>query len=123
VPANITRVRDSQAIQLVQEAGKEALTLGVLAKADLAHDPRFRQRKQKTPYWELAQRLLGAADDMVSLPNGWVAVKNRDTLIEEEEAGGLRQSSTNEHSWLSAKPTLTRKSATSSAASTRCSAG
>jgi len=100
VPANITRVRDSQAIQLVQEAGKEALTLGVLAKADLAHDPRFRQRKQKTPYWELAQRLLGAADDMVSLPNGWVAVKNRDTLIEEEEAGGLRQSSTNEHSWF-----------------------
>ncbi|KAJ1620752.1 P-loop containing nucleoside triphosphate hydrolase protein [Pavlovales sp. CCMP2436] len=36
VPANITRVRDSQAIQLVQACGKEAMTLGVLAKADLA---------------------------------------------------------------------------------------
>jgi GTP-binding protein EngB required for normal cell division len=46
VPANITRVRDSQAIQLVQKCGKEAATLGVLAKADLAHDPRYKQRKQ-----------------------------------------------------------------------------
>ena len=32
VPANITRVRDSQAIQLVQAAKKEEVTLGVLAK-------------------------------------------------------------------------------------------
>ena len=42
VPANITRVRDSQAIQLVQAAKKEEVTLGVLAKADLAHDPRYK---------------------------------------------------------------------------------
>jgi hypothetical protein len=57
VPANITRVRDSQAMQLVQAAGKEAMTLGVLAKADLAHDPRYKQRKQLSPYWELQLRL------------------------------------------------------------------
>jgi GTPase SAR1 family protein len=100
VPANITRVRDSQAIQLVQQCGKEAVTLGVLAKADLAHDSRFKQRKQVTPYWELVQRLEGTADDMVALPNGWVAVKNRDTLIEEEQAAGLAQSLQAESDWF-----------------------
>ena len=101
VPANITRVRDSQAMQLVQAAGKEAVTLGVLAKADLAHDPRYKQRKHNSPYWELQQRLAGGADDVVQLPNGWVAVKNRDTLVEEEEAGGLQQSSQAEREWFS----------------------
>ena len=51
VPANITRVRDSQAMQLVQSLGKEASALGVLAKSDLAHDPRHKQRKQKVRAW------------------------------------------------------------------------
>jgi len=100
VPANITRVRDSQAIQLVQACGKEAMTLGVLAKADLAHDPRYKQRKQRSPYWELEQRLSGESDDIVDLPNGWVAVKNRDTLVQEEEAGGLVLSSQTERDWF-----------------------
>ena len=43
VPANITRVRDSQAIQLIQRHKKEDLSIGVLAKADLAYDPRWRK--------------------------------------------------------------------------------
>lgn len=106
VPANSTRVRDSQAMQLVQAAGKEAMTLGVFAKADLAHDPRYKQRKQKSPYWELKERLLGVADDTVKLPNGWVAVKNRDTLVEEEEEGGLAESSTTEREWFSKEAKL-----------------
>jgi hypothetical protein len=100
VPANITRVRDSQAIQLVQKCGKEAVTLGVLAKADLAHDPRYKQRKQPSPFWELSKRLAGEADDMVSLPNGWIAVENRDTLVEEEEAAGLASSAHSEREWF-----------------------
>ena len=100
VPANITRVRDSQAIQLVQVCGKEGVALGVLAKADLAHDPRYKQRKQKSPYWELKNRLSGKADDMVEFPNGWVAVKNRDTLVEEEETRGLHESAQAEHAWF-----------------------
>lgn len=45
--------------------------------------------RTSSPYWELEQRLNGTADDMVALPNGWIAVKNRDTLIESEEANGL----------------------------------
>eukprot|EP00965_Chrysotila_dentata_P079545 2623072-Pleurochrysis_carterae.AAC.1 len=73
VPANITRVRDSQAIQLVQANAKQDVTLGVLAKSDLAHDPRFKQHKKNSPYWELEQRLAGDADDMIPLKNGWVA--------------------------------------------------
>jgi hypothetical protein len=100
VPANITRVRDSQAMQLVQSLGKEASALGVMAKADLAHDPRYKQRKQKNPYWELESRLRGTADDVVGLSNGWVAVKNRDTLVEEEEAGGLGASFEAEAAWF-----------------------
>ena len=106
VPANITRVRDSQAMQLVQAAGKEAMTLGVLAKADLAHDPRYKQRKQLSPYWELQQRLAGKSDDVVQLPNGWVAVKNRDTLVEEEESSGLQQSSEAERDWFAKEAKL-----------------
>jgi len=99
VPANITRVRDSQAIQLVQAAKKEEVTLGVLAKADLAHDPRYKQRKQRTPYWQLKDRLAGKADDMVKLLS-WVAVKNRDTLVEEEEASSLQESCETERKWF-----------------------
>ena len=99
VPANITRVRDSQAIQLVQAAKKEEVTLGVLAKADLAHDPRYKQRKQTTPYWQLKDRLAGKADDMVKLLS-WVAVKNRDTLVEEEEASSLQESCETERKWF-----------------------
>eukprot|EP00965_Chrysotila_dentata_P231870 6198612-Pleurochrysis_carterae.AAC.1 len=57
VPANTTRVRDSQAMQMVQANQKENVTLGVLAKCDLAYDPRFKQHKQSTPYWQLEKRL------------------------------------------------------------------
>jgi hypothetical protein len=109
VPANITRVRDSQAMQLVQAARKEAMTLGVLAKADLAHDPRYKQRKQLSPYWELQQRLAGKSDDVVQLPNGWVAVKNRDTLVEEEESSGLQQSSEAERDWFAKEAKMGRE--------------
>lgn len=113
VPANITRVRDSQAIQLVQECAKQEVTLGVLAKADLAHDPRYKQRKQASPYWELSQRLAGEADDMVALPNGWVAVKNRDTLVAEEEAAGLAMSAHAEREWFGSEASIPAAVATS----------
>eukprot|EP00965_Chrysotila_dentata_P059862 1985296-Pleurochrysis_carterae.AAC.1 len=45
VPANITRVCDSRALQLVQANKKEGFTLELLANSDLAHDSRFKQRK------------------------------------------------------------------------------
>ncbi|KAH8061769.1 mitochondrial fission protein [Aureococcus anophagefferens] len=101
VPANATRVRDSQAMQLVQRHGKEPLTIGVLAKADLAYDPRFKQRKKKSPFWELKDRLAGRADDMVALPQGWVGVKNRDTMVVEEEGSSLHDSAEEEQRWFS----------------------
>jgi len=100
VPANITRVRDSQAIQLVQSHKKEKVAIGVLAKADLAHDPRYKQRKRNSPYWELEDRLQGKVDDIVSLEHGWIAVKNRDTLVAEEEASDLTQSTRAEEKWF-----------------------
>ena len=101
VPANATRVRDSQAMQLVQRHGKEPLTIGVLAKADLAYDPRFKQRKKQSPFWELEDRLAGRADDMVALPQGWVGVKNRDTMVVEEEGSSLHASAEEEQRWFS----------------------
>ena len=53
-----------------------------------------------SPYWELEQRLNGTADDIVALPSGWIAVKNRDTLIESEEAGGLAAATAEEAGWF-----------------------
>ena len=60
---------------------------------------RYKQRGKSSPYWELEQRLGGEADDMVRLPSGWVAVKNRDTLVASEESGGLSASTRSVHSW------------------------
>ena len=60
---------------------------------------RYKQRGHSGPYWELEQRLGGEADDMVRLPSGWVAVKNRDTLVASEESGGLSASTRSVHCW------------------------
>jgi hypothetical protein len=80
VPANTRRIRDSQALQLVQEANAQARTIGVLTMPDLSYD----MRKKKNPYWELKERLEGKAQDLVELGQGYVAVKNRDTEAEAE---------------------------------------
>ena len=80
IPANSRRIRDSQALQLVQACKAESRTIGVLTMPDLAYDP----RRKKDPYWELKERLSGVAEDVVQLGQGYVAVKNRDTLAEEQ---------------------------------------
>ena len=43
---------------------------------------------------------------MVDLKNGWIAVKNRDTLVEEEEAGGLGASFEAESAWFEGEAKL-----------------
>eukprot|EP00965_Chrysotila_dentata_P166100 5484254-Pleurochrysis_carterae.AAC.1 len=109
VPANITRVRDSQAMQMIQANRKEDITIGVLAKCDLSYDPRFKQHKQSTPYWQLEKRLAGEADDMISLSNGWLAVKNRDTQIEEEETSDFSQSLEIEQKWFASEAHISKE--------------
>jgi hypothetical protein len=71
VPANQKRVRDSQALQLVQSCGAASRTVGVLTMPDLAGDP----RRKKNPFWELKQRLTGRAEDLVPLEHGYVSIK------------------------------------------------
>jgi len=51
VPAGIRSVRDSTAMQIIQRSGKEQSTLGILTKADLAYDPKYKARKRCSPFW------------------------------------------------------------------------
>ena len=69
------RVRNSQALGLVQRHGKETETVGVLTMCDLSADP----RRPSDPYWLLRDRLTGASTDLPKLERGYVAVTNRDT--------------------------------------------
>lgn len=59
-----TRIRNSQAIQLVQSYRKESQCLGVLTKADLCYDP----RTPDDPYHQLREKLDGQSADYIHLP-------------------------------------------------------
>lgn len=50
------------------------MTVGVLTMADKAIDPR-----NPDPYHNLKAKLEGTASDVIKLPSGYIAVKNRDT--------------------------------------------
>ena len=71
------RVRNSQAIELVQRYNKINSTIGVLTMVDLCKDT---VRNRLDPYWELKQRLQGTSDDLPYLQYGYIALKNRDTV-------------------------------------------
>lgn len=73
VPATIKRVRDAQAMQIVQAHNAQNRTIGVLTMADLVHDS-----YGNDPRWELRERLNGVSQDLVQLPAGYIAVKSRD---------------------------------------------
>jgi hypothetical protein len=94
VPATIKRVRDSQAMQIVQKLKAEARSFGVLSMADLVHDP-----FGADPYWELRERLNGVAQDLVVLPKGYVAVVSRDTRRKHDIAASAQH----EQAWFSEK--------------------
>ena len=79
VSATETRIRNSQAMELVQRYNKANMTIGVLTMADLAGDP----RSDSNPYEILKGRLDGNADDLPSIDLGYFALKNRDTSVTE----------------------------------------
>eukprot|EP00965_Chrysotila_dentata_P016889 560146-Pleurochrysis_carterae.AAC.1 len=93
-------------MQLIQENNKEEMTIGVFSKCDLAYDPRFKQRKQSTPYWELEKRLTGDAHDMTSLPKSWIALKNKDSEIGCEESSGALRFIGEEREWFAHKANI-----------------
>ena len=49
---------------------------------------------------QLQERLAGEAGDAVSLPHGWITLKNRDTLVAEEEASDFNTTAQQEVSWF-----------------------
>jgi len=90
VPATEKRVRNSQAMELVQRCKKESLTIGALTMTDLSRDP----RNAEDPFWQLKERLNGSADDLPLLGHGYVGLKNRDTscIIEKSDLPSVRDS-------------------------------
>ena len=73
--ARDARIRNSQAMELVQRYNKVQFTIGALTMADLSADSRL-----ENPYQRLEQRLRAEADDTPELGLGYVALKNRDTV-------------------------------------------
>ena len=73
--ARDARIRNSQAMELVQRYNKVQFTIGALTMADLSADSRL-----EDPYQRLEQRLRAEADDTPELGLGYVALKNRDTV-------------------------------------------
>ncbi len=93
VPA-YERIRNSQAFQLVQKHRKEAHTVGVLTMADLAENP-----NRRDPFEDLKDKLDGTAGDCVDLTHGFVAVRNRDSQLQEN----LADVSSREMEWFDRK--------------------
>ena len=73
VSSRTERVRNSQALELVQGCGKADTCVGVLTMCDLAMDP----RAPDDPHWHLKERLRGAADDLPQLACGYVGIARR----------------------------------------------
>lgn len=70
-----TRIRNDAAVELIQKHKKEEWTIGVLTKSDRTGD--FMYRKDR-PFHELMNKLDGTSTDYIHLPQGYIAVKNRD---------------------------------------------
>jgi len=94
VSAAETRVRNSQAMELVQRFHKENMTIGTLTMSDLSGDGRFRD----DPYVKLKERLKGEADDLPDLKLGYVALMNRDTTLESRPS--LEEMNSIEAAWF-----------------------
>lgn len=87
VPATLDRVRNSQAMELVQKFRKEGKTIGALTKADQPHAVHLRER-------------LTGASDCPELGLGYVALVNRDTSLETRP--GLEEANSVEAEWFAA---------------------
>jgi len=81
IDATISNLRTSKAIRMIQESRKQLQvhTIGVFAKADASLAANYEEEGHTSPLWRLESRLRNDADDTVSLPFGFVALKNRNT--------------------------------------------
>ena len=93
VSSRTERVRNSQAIEIVQRYNKCSSTIGVLTMVDLCKDS---FRNIEDPLWELKERLNGTSQDMPNLDFGYVALKNRDTV----QKHNLADVNTTELEWI-----------------------
>ena len=93
VSAMDARIRNSQAMELVQRHNKVQFTIGALTKADRSADTR-----RENPYSKLLERLNGVAEDAPELALGYVALKNRDTVIDTDIS--LTQVNAEEKEWF-----------------------
>ena len=109
IPAGIDNLRSSRALGLVLNSCRKDLiphTLGVFAKADKAKDSDWEDEEQAGPMWRLEDRLRGSAEDSVELPNGYVAIKNRNSRSKVDVS--IEECCENEYSWFLGKSEMTR---------------
>ena len=94
------RIRNSQAFELVQRCEKQKYTVGVLTMVDRCADT----RRPHDPFWELKERLNGTSSDLPELGGGYVALKNRDTMISAEnpKASTIHAAHEEELHWFNA---------------------
>jgi len=93
VSARDARIRNSQALELVQRYSKVQFTIGALTMADLAGDSRL-----EDPFKRLADRLNAKAEDTPELGLGYVALKNRDTVT--KTLASLEEANAEEAAWF-----------------------
>jgi len=93
VPA-YQRIRNAICMHLIQKYHKEDQTIGVLTMADKAFQGQLRPND---PFYDLKARLDGIAADCVQLPLGYVAVKNRDNNLTNDD---LRSAAATEAKWF-----------------------
>ena len=93
VSSRTERIRNSQAMEMIQRYNKHNTTIGVLTMIDLCKDT---FRNTNDPFWELKERLNGTSQDMPNLDFGYVALKNRDTI----QKHNLADVNISEYDWL-----------------------
>ena len=76
--AKDSRIRNSQAMQLVQEHNKERMAIGVLTHADCTED---RRDDVEDPFARLKELTNGEAEDLPAFEHGYVVLMNRDTMM------------------------------------------
>lgn len=87
----LVRMHNYLPFRLIKKHNREAFTIGVLTRSDLARSERFADK-----YHEFKQQLDGKSHDYVELPHGYVAVRNRDTVSNES----LEDAALGEEKWF-----------------------
>ena len=77
-PAKDNCIRNSQAMQLVQEYNKQCMAVGVLTHADCTKDNRD---GVDDPFARLKELTSGNAEDLPAFEHGYVVLMNRDTMM------------------------------------------